>query len=135
MIALTAASLKSDRGALIAMLHPLVSGIGAYAVNFFGEAMVGSVKQKGIPYINIPLAGAMAVSFGRFCYINAKDEHSLASDTEVCIKKSEEVIQKHDYTAQFISHYDCADDFLNSCSRADNNAKELLDFFEGIENK
>ena len=107
----------------------------AYAVNFFGEAIVGSVKQKGIPYINIPLAGAMAVSFGRFCYINAKEEHRLASDTEACIKKSEDIMQKHHYITQFISHYDSVDDLLNSYNQVDSNAKELIDFFEGAENK
>ena len=45
----------------------------AYSVNFFGEAVAGMIKQKGVPYINIPLGSAAISAFIRFCYWNNKE--------------------------------------------------------------
>ena len=101
----------------------------AYSVNFFGEAIVGSIKQNGVPYINFPLASAMAVSFARFCYYNAKEIRQLTNITKQLHEQTEQLEQSFNNCCLTLPQLDTAENFLDATDQADENFEELLDFF------
>lgn len=68
----------------------------SYAVSFFGEAVVGMIRQNGVPYINIPVAIAMTKEFVQFCVIDAAETHKLYQKTAQIIKIDEELIAEHE---------------------------------------
>ena len=104
-----------------------------YAINFFAEAVIGAVKQKGVPYINIPVATSMMVSFAKFCYYDAKETHQLAKETESLTLISEEIIDRYDYHAALNTTYTSAEELLCSLNCSDDNMGALIDFLKGDE--
>lgn len=101
----------------------------AYSVNFFGEAVVGCIKQKGVPYINIPLAGAMATSFAQFCYYNDKEVRKLTANTKAIHSQVERIEIEIATSHLALPQLETADDFLEASNQADENVSELLNFF------
>lgn len=101
----------------------------AYAVNFLGEAVIGCIKQKGVPYINVPLGTAMGVSFIKFCYLNEKDIRRLTKQTEDLHAKVEELIAEDEQTDGMLPAYNTADEMLTAADAAEANVNELLDIF------
>lgn len=101
----------------------------AYAVNFFGEAAVGCIKQNGVPYINIPLAGAMGISFAKFCYLNNKEIRQLSDTTETLHAKTIAIVSKSQNPVLMLDAHDSADAMIQAADTADANIDDLLDFF------
>lgn len=101
----------------------------AYSVNFPGEAVVGCIKQKGVPYINIPLAGAMATSFAQFCYYNDKEIRKLTANTQAIHSQVVELEIDVANRCLALPALETADDYLEASDQADDNIAELLDFF------
>ena len=101
----------------------------AYAVNFFGEAVVGCMRQNGVPYINIPLAGAMSFSFAQFCYLNSKEIQQLSEMTETLHTQTIIVASKPQNSILILDAHDSADAIVEAADIADANIEELLDFF------
>jgi len=101
----------------------------AYSVNFLGEAVVGCIRQKGVPYINIPLAGAMATSFAQFCHYNNKEIRKLTATTKSLHNQVEEVQYIAERNPLSLPTMDTADDFISAGDTAEANVAELLDFF------
>ena len=101
----------------------------AYAVNFFGEAVVGCIRQNGVPYINIPLAGAMGVSFAQFYYYNEKEIKQLAETTEEIHDRINAVEARLHNPVLVLDTHDSADALIQAADAADANIEELLDFF------
>ena len=101
----------------------------AYAVNFFGEAITGMIRQNGVPYINIPLALATVSAFTRFCYWNNIEIKELAQKTNeihsnVMLLENEE---------QFLSSLieDKSDGtYISSLEDAENNYNDVLSFLK-----
>lgn len=101
----------------------------AYAVNFFGEAALGCVKQNGVPYINIPLAGAMATSFAQFCYYNNRELRSIAAKTEDLHAKVDEIEETINKNPLILPTVTSAEEYISLSANVDSNVDELLDFF------
>lgn len=101
----------------------------SYTVNFVGEAVVGMVRQNGIPYINIPLASAAVSAFIRFCYWNEKEFYTLSKNTKLLHAKVEELEAGALLFGDLVSE-NTADTYLESCEAADTNIDDLLEFFE-----
>ncbi len=98
----------------------------AYTVNFLGEAIVGCTRQNGVPYINITLGVTLATTFGKFCYINAKEIQQLTKQTEAIHAQTEEIILSEGATDGLLPEYSSAADLLFSMEQAESNANDLL---------
>ena len=101
----------------------------AYAVNFFGEAIVGMTRQKGIPYINIPLASATISSFIRFCYLNNQE---ISKITKITDEIHLDVMRLENEERFLDSLLECkkSKDYMLSLENAEKNCDELLSFFK-----
>lgn len=100
----------------------------AYAVSFFGEAVVGMIRQKGIPYINIPLAIAMTKEFVQFCVIDAIETHKLYKTTDEIIKIDERLIADFGKISQWVPEYKTAEDCFETFEQAEENIDNLIAF-------
>lgn len=103
----------------------------AYTVNFVGEAVVGSLRQNGVPYINAPLAMAMASSFARFCWLNSKEIRQLEKVTSTIHDKVDFLEERQAVLSELSPKGQTAATFLETEQKADSNIDELLDFFKG----
>lgn len=101
----------------------------AYAVNFFGEAVVGCVKQKGVPYVNTPLAIAMATSFVQFCYYNNRETRKLSERTELLHAQVNALDSQENRPVLELPFHETAAEFIENADRAQKNIDELLDYF------
>ena len=101
----------------------------AYAVNFFGEAVVGCIRQNGVPYINIPLAGAMSVAFARFYYLNEKEIKQLEKTTEELHDRINAIETRLHNPMLVLEMHDSADALIYAADTVDANIEELFDFF------
>lgn len=68
----------------------------AYSLSFYGEAIVGASKQKGIPYINYPLGLAMGKEFAALLIASNKRTLALESKTKELHDQVGELIERHD---------------------------------------
>lgn len=98
----------------------------AYTVNFLGEAIVGCTRQNGVPYINIPLGVTMATTFGKFCYINAKEIQQLTKQAEAIHAQAEELLLSEGATDGLLPEYSSAADLLFSMEQAEANVNDLF---------
>jgi len=103
----------------------------AYTVNFLGEAVVGCFRQNGVPYINIPLAGAMATSFTQLCYYNNKGIKKLNAATAAIHSELEAVEAKFGQSILTLPAAESAEALVKAADTADNNVADLLNFFGG----
>lgn len=101
----------------------------AYAVSFFGEAVVGMIRQNGIPYINIPVALAMTKEFVQFCVIDAVETHKLYRTTNQIIKTDEELIAEYERLDQLVPKFVSAEDYFASLNNAEENINRLTELF------
>lgn len=101
----------------------------AYAINFFGEAVVGCIRQNGVPYINIPLAGAKGVFFAQFYYYNEKEKKQLAETTEEIHDRTNAIEARLHNPVLVLDAHDNADALIQAADTAAANIEELLDFF------
>lgn len=105
----------------------------AYTVNFLAEAVIGCVRQNGVPYISIPLAGAMAVCFARLCYYNGEDIRRLTANTTALHAHTERLGRQTAQDKGLLQENRCSDDYIRAAERAERSAEELLDFFGEME--
>lgn len=105
----------------------------AYTVNFVGEAVVGSIRQNGVPYINVPLATAMAMSFARFCYLNSKEIWQLEKATSTIHIEVDSLEERQAFLSGLCPTKQNALAIIEADQKSDSNFDELLDFFRGEE--
>lgn len=103
----------------------------SYAVSFFGQAIIGAVKQGGIPYINIPLAAVVFNNLGQLYYFNIKDIRQLHDRTYELIASGDELERQVLETGKDIRSYDNIEDYLNELSIEEKNVDSLIEDFEG----
>lgn len=103
----------------------------AYTVNFLGEAVVGCFRQNGVPYINIPLAGAMATSFTQFCYYNNMEIKKLNATTAAIHSELEALEAKLGQSILTLPAAESAEALVKIADTADSNVADLLSFFGG----
>ena len=101
----------------------------AYAVNFLGEAVAGCFRQNGVPYINIPLAGAMATSFAQFCYYNNKEIKQLSVATDEIHADVEALETEAAQSVLTLPVVESADALIAASDAAEDNVADLLNFF------
>ena len=101
----------------------------AYAVNFFGEAVIGCFRQNGVPYMNIPLAGAMATSFAQFCYYNNKEIKKLSAATDEVHSEVEALEAKAGQRVLTLPVAESAEALIEAADAAENNVADLVSFF------
>ncbi len=102
----------------------------AYSVAFFGEALLGAVKQNGIPYINIPLAKVMFKNLIQLYYYSIKETHQLHDKTFELIAKSDEIEILVDETGEGLISYNNPGDYFNELSQGQSNVDSLIEAFE-----
>lgn len=68
----------------------------AYSASFFGQAIVGTVRQNGVPYINYPLAAAMVKELARLFLESNRRTNALAKEAERLHEAAQEQILRHD---------------------------------------
>lgn len=101
----------------------------AYTVNFLGEAVIGCFRQNGIPYINIPLAGAMATSFAQFCYYNNKEIKKLSAATDKIHSEVEALEKKAGKNVLTLPVAESTEALIEAADTAENNVVDLVNFF------
>jgi hypothetical protein len=99
-----------------------------YAINFFTEAAIGASRQKGIPYINIPVGSMMITSFTKFCYLNFEKESQLSKCTKELLAKSDKLIEKYESQLKELNTFDSKDEMLENINQTDSNMNALIDY-------
>lgn len=102
----------------------------AYTVSFFGEAILGSAKQGGIPYINIPLAAAMFKNLSQLYYFSIKESYQLHHKTYELIAQGDELWERVMETGNGLKAYDNAESYLKELSQGQENVDSLIEAFE-----
>lgn len=102
-----------------------------YAINFFAESIIGSTKQNGIPYINIPVGALMIVSFTKMCYVDFKETKQLTENIEELTKKTNKLMEKYETQLKMINFYNSTEEMTEKLEKSDNNMDLLIDFLEG----
>ncbi len=103
----------------------------SYAVNFFTEAIIGMVRQKGIPYINIPVGSAMLVAFAKFCYLDHKEIDKLIKRTNELVEINDEIIMKYELHNELLNTNNSVEEIIDDLERSEDNMDELIDFLKG----
>lgn len=100
-----------------------------YTINFLGEAVVGSIRQQGIPYINLPLAGMMVTSFANLWRLDRQEIRKLQRETDRLTEQTHAVLSECSLTDIRLPERTIADDYISAYDKAEANVEELLDFF------
>lgn len=83
----------------------------AYSLSFYGEAIVGASKQKGIPYINYPLGLAMGKEFAALLIASNKRTLALESKTKELHGRAGNLIGRHDLLSDLLIE-DCSNTYI-----------------------
>lgn len=68
----------------------------AYSTSFFAQAIVGATRQSGVPYINYPVAAAMAKELAGLLIESNRRTSKLEKETRRLHKSAETVIDEHE---------------------------------------
>lgn len=102
----------------------------AYSVSFFAQAIVGTIRQGGIPYINIPLLCATLKHLVGLYVLSGKETKRLELRTGELIEQGNQLEAMVLATGQMIGTCENADDFIAKMDQAEQNVDELVAFFE-----
>ena len=105
-----------------------------YAINFYTEAVIGASRQKGVPYINIPVGSMMITSFLKFCYLNIKEDFQISNSTKELLAKSDELIEKYELQLKELNTFDSNDEMMENINQIDSNMNALIEYLGGDEN-
>lgn len=100
-----------------------------YTVNFLGEAIVGGLRQQGVPYINLPLAGMMVTAFSNLWYLDNKETSRLQRETNRLTTETKATLSSFDLCEMRLPEHAAAGDYIRAYDQAEANVDELLDFF------
>lgn len=67
----------------------------AYSMGFFMQALVGAARQKGVPYINVPLGVASAKSLASLLVKSNVETYRLGRETNRLIGRKEQLLERH----------------------------------------
>lgn len=68
----------------------------SYSMSFFAQAIVGSARQNGVPYINYPLAAAMVKELACLFYRSNKRTYQLGKETERLHERAQGQLSRHE---------------------------------------
>lgn len=102
----------------------------SYTVAFLGQAMIGAIRQHGVPYINYALATAAIKNTVQLYYYSLMKTHQLRDITNQQIaedRKLEEMVLDANYGLQ---SYDNASGYFKESADIDDTADSLIEDFE-----
>lgn len=80
---------------------------------FFGQAVVGAARQKGVPYINVAMVPQLAKAYGDLFAASARRTRELQSLTDALCDSADEQIARHALISGMLSEsfvsYDAQD--------------------------
>lgn len=100
-----------------------------YTINFLGEAVLGCIRQQGIPYINLPVAGMMVSSFANLWHLDSQQIRKLQRETDRLTTKTSAALWESDHFEIQLSNCDTPEALIRAYDQAEVNIDELLDFF------
>lgn len=103
----------------------------AYSVSFFGEALLGALKNDGIPYINIPLATVVFKKLAQLYYFSIKETRQLHDRTYELIAQGDRLAECVEKSWEDLTHYDNAGDYMAELLQGQSNVDALIEAFEG----
>lgn len=103
----------------------------SYSVAFFAQAILGAVKQGGVPFVNIPLAAVIFKNLGQLYYFNIKEVRDLRDKTYELIAADDELVNQVSANGEDVPSYNNADKYLLELEKQEKSVDSLLDFFEG----
>ena len=103
----------------------------SYSVAFFTQAILGAVKQGGVPFVNIPLAAVIFKNLGQLYYFNIKEVRDLHDKTYELIAADDELVNQVSANGEDVPSYNSADEYLLELEKQEKSVDSLLDFFEG----
>jgi len=99
-------------------------------VNFLAHALIGSIRQGGVPYISWP-ALTMIVKEVTSLYITSnKETKRLQSITDSIIKENIQLEKQVFDTGSDLVSYSSADGYIAELKSQDKKFQDLIDFFE-----
>lgn len=102
----------------------------AYSVGLMSDAIVGAVRQGGVPYFNIHLFALVCKNFVQLYYYSNKETNKLKQKTILLIKEDDEIERQVLETDKFIRCYETTEEYINEIERGQKNVDDLIDFFE-----
>jgi len=102
----------------------------SYAIDFFGQALIGAIKQNGVPYVNIPVGSAMMVSFVKFIYLDNKEINQLTKETNRLIEVNDDIVLIYELHNDLLNHNVSEEDFINELNNCEGNMDILIDFLK-----
>ncbi len=67
----------------------------AYTMGFYSQAIIGAVRQKGVPYINYPLGAALAKEMARLLTVSNEKTCKLETTTATLSSFANQELDKH----------------------------------------
>lgn len=107
----------------------------SYAIDFFGQAIIGAIKQNGVPYVNIPVGSAMMVSFAKFIYLDNKEIKQLTNETNRLIEVNETIILKYELHNELLNISVTEEEYINNLNSCEDNMDVLIDYLKGDKNE
>lgn len=102
----------------------------AYSVSFFTQAIIGAVKQSGVPYINIPLLCTTLKHLVQLYILSGKETKGLERRTDELVEQGNHLEAMVLETGGMLQIYESADDFIFRMERAEETVDDLVNFFE-----
>ena len=101
----------------------------SYTVNFLGEAVFGCIRQQGIPYINLPVAGMMVSSLANLWHLDRKQIRILQQETEKLTARTSAALCEFDPLEIQLTECENPEALIRAYDQAEVNVDELFDFF------
>lgn len=101
----------------------------AYGVNFFAQAIVGCMKQAGIPYINLMAGSALLKNVTQLLIISNKETALLKEKTEGILCNGRTIFAEIEKSEKEIGSYQGADQFIKELDSGKQNADQLIHIF------
>lgn len=105
----------------------------SYTVAFYGQAIIGMIRQSGVPYINIPLSLTMFKTLVQLYYFNIKDIRKLHERTYELIDQGGVLFYEVAKTGEGIEPYNAVEEYIKELSEEKKKADSLIGFFESGE--
>ena len=102
-----------------------------YAIDFFVEALIGTTRQNGVPYINIPVGAMMMISFVKVNYIEFKEIKSISKQTDKLILQTDKLLDKYENHLKLIKKSNSFEDMFDEMEQSEKNIEMLIDFLGG----
>ncbi len=97
----------------------------AFSINFFGEALYGSIRQKGVPYINITIGIMTGKELARLLFISNKDTKALQMRTNQIVEDNI-ALENSTLARKELLSMGRPEDCVNELDKADENIDSFI---------